>query len=84
MPLPTTSDTPPAHIPVEWLGGIVAALGALAYLVKLGRVLQRLDTLATEVESLTNSLKQDAELHRETATALAVLSTRVEHLEDAA
>ena len=87
MPLPPSSDTPPTHIPVEWFNGVVAwaaglmaVLGALAYLVKLGRVLQRLDTLAGEVEALTTSLKADADLHRETALALAVLTERVDNL----
>jgi hypothetical protein len=80
-----TAPHQPAHaaVPVEWTGGLLAALGALAYLVKLGRVLQRLDSLATEVQTLAAELRRDAELHRETATTLAVLVARVKRLEDA-
>ena len=79
-----TAPQPPTHValPVEWLGGVLAALGALAYLVRLGRVLQRLDQLAAEVETLATSLRQDAALHQQTATTLAVLVARVERLED--
>ena len=79
-----TAPPSPSHaaVPVEWLASLLAAIGALAYLVKLGRVLQRLDQLSGEVAALTESLQRDAALHRDTATTLAVLVARVERLEN--